>query len=79
MKHMVQEEYDKCLVLNNHINYKQILKEQEKVKKWTSKNKSQEKGKWKRKEQVNKRQYIPAITPPKTIKPHDPNTSVEFD
>lgn len=41
MKHTIQEEYDKCLILNNHIHYKQILKEEDTVKKWNSKNKSQ--------------------------------------
>jgi ethanolamine utilization protein EutA (predicted chaperonin) len=40
MKNIVQEEYDKCLVLNNHINYKQVLKQEESVKKWNNKNKS---------------------------------------
>lgn len=48
MKNLIQEEYDKCLVLNNLINYKLVFKEEENVKKWNSRNKGQENGKWKK-------------------------------
>jgi hypothetical protein len=55
MKNVIQEEYDKCLVLNNLINYRLVLKEEENFKKWNSKNKGQENGKWKKREEVIKK------------------------
>ena len=80
MKNLIQEEYDKCLVLNNLINYKLVFKEEENVKKWNSRNKGQENGKWKkRQEAIKKEENMSTETTPKTNKHNEVNQSIEFD
>jgi len=60
--------------LNNLINYRSVLKEEDNVKKWNSKNKVQENGKWKKREEgVYKEHNLPTEKTPKTNKQLDVN------